>query len=102
MAAGPDRHRCLPNYPVRQYPDRTGPFMKLPADSLPRSETISQLTLAPSASELNPAFSAVEIWTNTSLPPPFGMPRARGSKLLFQTIALMLPSRKFREPPAHR
>jgi hypothetical protein len=46
---------------------------KLSADSLPLFGTISNVTLAPSASEVKPALSTAEIWTKTSLPlPPSG------------------------------
>src|SRR5438270_176941 len=40
------------------------------ADSFPRLLSISYSTVCPSLSELRPACSTAEMWTNTSLPPP--------------------------------
>src|ERR1035438_3420519 len=42
------------------------------ADSLPLFGTMSNVTLAPSASELKPAFSTAEMCTKISLPPLSG------------------------------
>jgi hypothetical protein len=45
-------------------------ILSLTADSFPRLASISYSTVCPSLSELRPACSTAEIWTNTSLPPP--------------------------------
>src|SRR6516164_232749 len=44
--------------------------LRLTADSFPRLLSISYSTVCPSFSELRPARSTAEMWTNTSLPPP--------------------------------
>jgi len=45
-------------------------ILRLTADSFPRLLSISYSTVCPSFSELRPARSTAEMWTNTSLPPP--------------------------------
>jgi hypothetical protein len=45
-------------------------ILRLTADSFPRLLSISYSTVWPSFSELRPARSTAEMWTNTSLPPP--------------------------------
>ena len=47
-------------------------ILRLTADSFPRLLSISNSTACPSFSELRPARSTAEMWTNTSLPPPEG------------------------------
>ena len=48
-------------------------ILRLTADSFPRLLSISYSTACPSFSELRPARSTAEMWTNTSLPlPPEG------------------------------
>jgi len=42
------------------------------AEDFPRLSSISNSICCPSLSELRPARSTAEIWTNTSLPPPVG------------------------------
>src|SRR5689334_5953021 len=44
--------------------------LRLTADSFPRLLSISYSTVCPSFSDLRPARSTAEMWTNTSLPPP--------------------------------
>jgi hypothetical protein len=45
---------------------RSADFPRFPCRGSPRCRS----HLAPSASDVKPAFSTAEIWTNTSLPPP--------------------------------
>src|SRR5215471_18962932 len=45
-------------------------ILRLTADSSPRLLSISYSTVCPSFSDLRPARSTAEMWTNTSLPPP--------------------------------
>src|SRR6516225_11377458 len=46
--------------------------LRFSADSLPRLLTTSYWMVCPSLRVLNPARSTAEMWTNTSLPPPWG------------------------------
>ena len=66
-AAGGARRTAAAGSRLRTYFTR-----RFSADSLPRLETISNVTLAPSGRPSRPAFSTAEIWTKTSLPPPSG------------------------------